>query len=119
MASDPLLSHDALLTLARKTEAAARDGDRDRLTAAALRLFEALVDHLGAERLDLLHLSADEGHLLLRGQQHVVDLLVELAVAAQTPGPCNCDNLAQQLTAELTLQAEDERLAGVANRRRI
>ena len=35
MASDPPLSHDALLTLARKTEAAARDGDRDRLTAAA------------------------------------------------------------------------------------
>jgi hypothetical protein len=114
---DPPLDHDALLTLARKTEAAAHDGDRDRLDTAALHLFEALVDHVGAERADLVYLSPGESRLLLRGQQRVVDLLVELAVAAQAPGPCHCDNLAQQLSAQLSLQADDERHAGVATRR--
>lgn len=117
MTFDPPLDHDALLTLARKTEAAAHDGDRDRLETAALHLFEALLDHVGAERLDLLHLSPGKDRLLLRGQQRVIDLLVELAVAAQSPGPCDCDNLARQLSAQLSLQADDERLAGVAARR--
>jgi hemerythrin-like domain-containing protein len=116
MTFDPPLDHDALLTLARKTEAAAHDGDRDRLETAALHLFEALLDHVGAERLDLVHLSPGEGRLLLRGQQRVVDLLVELAVAAQLPGPCHCNNFAQHLSAQLSLQADDERLAGVAAR---
>lgn len=113
----PPLNHDALLTLAHKTEAAAHDSDRDRLETTSLHLFEALVDHVDAERLDLAHLAPGEGRLLLRGQQRVVDLLVELAVAAQSPGPCHCDNLAQHLSAQLSLQADDERLAGVATRR--
>ena len=116
MTFDPPLDHDALLTLARKAEAAARDGDRDRLETAALHLFEALADHVGAERVDLAHLPPGEGRLLLRGQQRLVDLLVELAVAAQSPGPCQCAHLAQQLSAHLSLQAGDERLAGIGAR---
>ncbi len=117
MTFDLPLDHEALLTLARKTEAAAHDGDPDRLETAALHLFEALVDHVGAERLDLAHVAPGEGRLLLRGQQRVMDVLVELAVAAQAPGPCHCDNLAQQLFAQLSLQAGDERLAGIATQR--
>ena len=108
MSLTPPLSHEALLTLARKTEAAARDGDRDRLEASALHLFEALVDHLGAERPTLSELSPGENRLLQRGQQRVIDMLVDLAVVAQTPGPCRCQALAEQLLALLTLQAEDE-----------
>jgi hypothetical protein len=116
MTFDPPLEHDALLTLARKTEAAAHDGDRDRLEAAALHLFEALVEHVGAEQFDLSHLAPGEGRLLSRGQQRIVGLLVELAIGAEAPGPCRCDDLAQQLLAQLSLQADDERLAGVAPR---
>jgi hypothetical protein len=36
--------------------AAAHDGDRDRSETATPHLFEALVDHVGAERADLVHL---------------------------------------------------------------
>lgn len=106
---NPPPSHEDLLTLARKTEAAARDRDPARLEAAALRLFEALVDHVGVERVGLLQLPPGEARLLLRGQQRVIDLLVDLAVAAESAGPCRCDVLAQQLLARLALQAEDER----------
>jgi hypothetical protein len=102
------LTHEDLLTLARKTEAAARDGDRYRLETAALRLFEALIDHLGAERPALLQLPPGEARRLLRGQQRVIDMLVDLAIAAETPEPCRCDSLAEQLLAQLTLQADDE-----------
>jgi hemerythrin-like domain-containing protein len=109
MTLSPPLNHEDLLTLARKTEAAARDGDRDRLETAALRLFEALLDHVGAERPALLQLPPGETRLLLRGQQRVIDLLVDLAVATKTPGPCRCDTVAQQLLAQLSLQADDER----------
>lgn len=114
MTSDQPLNHDALLTLARKTQAAAHDGDRERIEADVLHLYEALADHVGAERLDLLNLPPDEVRTLMRGQQRIVDLLIELAVVAQTPGPCNCEHLAQQLSAELSLQAEHERRAGVS-----
>ena len=40
-----------------------------------------------------------------------------LAIAAHASGPCHCDNLAQQLFAQLSLQSHDERLAGIAARR--
>ena len=55
----------------------------------------------------------------MRGQQRLVDLLVELAVAAQSLGECRCDHLAQQLSAQLSLQAGDERLAGIGTRRHL
>lgn len=104
------LSHDELLTLAHKTEAAARDHDRDRLEAEALRLFEALNDHVVAERPALLHVAPGDARLLEHGQQRIVDLVVELAAsAAEDRDGCRCDRLADNLLAELTLQAGDER----------
>jgi len=105
----PPLDHEGLLTLARKLEGAVSDGDRDRLATAAQRLSEALVDHVGAERPALLQLPADESLLLLRGQQRVMDLVVDLTHAAENPGPCRCPDVARQLLAQLTLQAGDER----------
>ena len=109
----PTLNHDQLLTLAHKTQSAARDHDRDRLEADALRLFQALADHLGAERPDLLQVAPADALLLERGQQRIVDLLVELAATAATDATdergCRCDHLADVVLTELTLQANDER----------
>jgi len=115
MTSDPPLGHDALLTLARKTQAAAEDGDRDRLEEAARHLLEAVADHVGGERVALGRLAPDERRRLLEGQKRVIDLLVELAVAAHASGPYRCKDLTQQLFAELGTQAEDERLADARN----
>ncbi len=106
--------HNRLLTLARKAEAAADDSDPERLENAALTLFEALVTHVDLERSGLAHLAPGQRRLLVRGQQRVVDLLVDLAIEAQTPGPCRCPQLAHELSARLSLQAEDERRAGIA-----
>ncbi len=111
---DPPLDHESLLTLARKAEASADEQDPVRLERAVLKLFEALVEHVGAEQPDLMRLSPGESRLLRRGQQRTIDLLVDLAVSAQHPGPCRCSALAEALLAQLTLQADDERLAGVA-----
>jgi hypothetical protein len=106
----PALDHDQLLTLAFKTQAAAHDGDRDRLKADTLKLFAAFTEHLLSERPALLRVSPGDARILLRGQQRIVDLLIELAVyAARNSGECCCDRLADTLLAELTLQADDER----------
>ena len=107
--------HNQLLTLARKAEAAATDGDPERLENAALTLFEALINHVDLERSDLAQLAPAQRRLLVRGQQRMVDLLVDLAVEAQVPGPCRCHQLTRELSARLSLQAEDERRAGIAS----
>ncbi len=105
----PALPHDALLTLARKIEAAAPDGDRVRLEHAARRLLDELVHHVTAERGALLHVPPAEHRLLARGQQRIVDLIVDLARATTTPEPCACDDVADLVYSLLTLQADDER----------
>lgn len=106
----PVLNHDQLLTLAHKTQAAARDHDRDRLETNALQLFEALADHLRAEQPGLLEVAPADARLLERGQRRVVDDLVELvAQAATAQRDCRCDHLAEVVLAELSLQADDER----------
>ena len=104
-------THDELLTLARKVEAAASDLDQDRLETASLKLYKALREHLDAERSDLVRLPPPETRLLTRGQQRVLDELAELAARAHTPGPCRCAARARKLAARLYLQAGDERRA--------
>ena len=112
MTGDRSLSHEELLTLARKTEMAAREGDRGRLEAAALGLREALLDHLDAERPALLQLPVRQSRTLLGGQQRLVDLLGELG-AAGADEPCRCGDVAQLLVAELTMQADAERRSAI------
>ena len=106
------LDHHQLLTLARKTQGAAQDHDPARIETSSLRLFEALVDHVLAERSALLQVAPGEARLLERGQQRIVELVAELAAtAAEAPADCRCDRVAADLVAELTLQADDERQA--------
>jgi hypothetical protein len=112
MNTTPPLCHEALLTLARKLEAAASDGDRDRVAEAARRLLDALVDHIRAEQPELVALPADERVELAHGQQQLVDHLVGLAVDARHEG--SSVDAAQRLIAELTVQADHERLRGLA-----
>ena len=106
-------THDELLTLARKLEAAACDGDADRVESAALKLNEALVDHLDVERLELLRLPPAQTRLITRGQQRVLAELAELVALAlaHAPGRCRCAAGAADVLARLYLQAGDERHA--------
>lgn len=103
-------THEDLLTLARKAEAAAGDGDRERLEAAGLRLFQALVAHLGDEDPRLDGLAPADARILRRGQQRIVDTVVDLTAGAGLAGDARCRRLAGILVAELELQARDEQL---------
>ena len=104
-------SHEELLTLARKLRAAAADGDPDRVEAASLKLYDALLAHLDAEQPELRRLPPPELRVLARGQRRLLDELAELAARAHMTGPCHCASRAAGLNARLSLQATDERLA--------
>lgn len=104
-------THDDLLTLARKVETAAADRDSDRLESATRTLHEALIEHLGAERVDLDRLPPPQTRLLTGGQRRLLDELAEVAAQAHTPGPCRCAGRAADLEARLYLQAGDEHRA--------
>jgi iron-sulfur cluster repair protein YtfE (RIC family) len=103
------LSHDALLTLARKTDAAAADGDRDRLVAAARHLLDALIDHIDSERTSLSQLPPEEHRKFTHAQQHLVDLLLDLLTTAGSE-PSRTPDLSRQLVGVLAREADDERL---------
>lgn len=106
----PTLSHDQLLSLARKTVEAARNHDFDHVEANALQLFEAFSDHVQAERpVFLQHLRSGDARLIRHAQQQIEDLLLKLAAsAAQKADGCSCENLADDVVARLALQAADE-----------
>ena len=108
------LCHEALLTLARKLEAAASDQDRDRVETAARRLLDALIDHIRAEQAAMAVLSPEASREIATGQHRLIDDLLELAVDVHDEDLWRCDGLSQQLIAELTVQAEDERRVGFA-----
>jgi hypothetical protein len=109
MNSGSPLGHEELLTLARKVEAAASDGDRGHLDSAAGRFLDALTHHLQAERVDLAELPSEDGTILVRRQQQLLDLAVELTAAARRLEPRQCESLASQLVATLGLTANDVR----------
>ncbi len=109
------LCHEALLTLARKVESAAMDGDRDRVESAARRLLTALIDHTGAEWVALTLLSPEKAREFASRQHRLVDDLVELAADARDGDLRRCKGLARQLIADLTMLAEDERRRGFAS----
>ncbi len=108
-----LLGHEALLTLARKVDAAASDNDADRLRGAAKHLLGALRTHVRAEANDMNQLPTASARSLRHGQQRLLDLVVE--IVAEADDRCSlptgrCRLRTQELLAYLTLQARDERL---------
>lgn len=104
----PLLTHEQLLTLARKVQAAAHDQDQHR-DAAHLRLLDALHTHLDAEHDALRCLSQDKERVLARGQRRLMAFLAKISPRAQRQSPCSCAQIADELLACLALQASDER----------
>lgn len=111
----PTLSHTHLVNLAYRTAGAAHDHDPVRVGADALQLFVALTDHVLAERPAFLHIPPADARLLERGQRRLVDLLRALAdSAAREMDSCGCSRIADDLVAELELQAADERRYGLA-----
>jgi hypothetical protein len=108
------LDHDALLTLARKTHAAASEADRALLVDDLGTLVHALVGHLGRELPQITRLPPAEARLLRRGQARVSAAARALLTEAESgcPGPPErCAAGAEELLALLWLQARDERRA--------
>jgi len=101
------LAHEAILTQARRLEAAASDGDRDRVVSALRRLIDALIDHIEAEHDAIDRVPADTARKVVSGQQRLMNELRE--VETELSDRRRCDVLAQQFTAELGLQAGYER----------
>ncbi len=110
MRQRPLHDHEEVLAQARRTLAAAHARAPERVEAEALRLFQVLTEHMSDEQRELLHVPPGDARMLQRGQQRIVDLVVELATsAAGDPDDCRCDGFAERLMAELILQADAER----------
>jgi hypothetical protein len=103
------LTHEQLLTLARKVQAAAHDNDPERLESSRLRLFEALTAHLDAEHDALSRLPEPQRDVVARGQRRLVDLLGTLAQPAQGQPLRTWSRVADELLDSLGLQAGDER----------
>jgi hypothetical protein len=110
---DGPLDHEALLTLARKVDAAASDNDAERLRRAAEHLLGALTTHVRAEASDINHLPTTRARSLRHGQQRLLDLAAE--IVGEADDGCSlpagrCRLRTEELLAYLTLQARDERL---------
>ncbi|WP_276968582.1 hypothetical protein [Metallibacterium scheffleri] len=106
--------HEALLTLARKTRAAAEDGDTYRLEHAVSYLLDELTLHVRDERSALIVLVPGEERILARGQGHLLSDVAALAEATSTgcAGQTKqCVNRVQEVLTRLYFQARDERLA--------
>lgn len=105
------LSHEALLTLARKVRAAAADTDPERLSQAARRFSIALDRHLQAEAGPLNRMAPAEARLLKKGQERICGLAAALIEEAGRGCPVphrDCRSRAEELVALLSLQSEDE-----------
>lgn len=108
------LHHEALLTVARKIQAAADDGDVQRLEQAADLFVDALATHVDDEAGAMTKLSPAEARILRRGQVRLLAFATELireATHGCSESPRRCVNRTEEVLALLTLQAKDERLA--------
>jgi len=108
------LHHEALLTVARKIQAAADDGDVQRLEQAAEFFLDALATHVDDEAGAMTKLSPAEARILRRGQVRPLAFATELIREAShgcSESPRHCVNRTEEVLALLTLQAKDERLA--------
>jgi iron-sulfur cluster repair protein YtfE (RIC family) len=109
------LSHDALLTLAHKTDAAAADGDHHRLEEVARRFLDALLEHIHSERQLLLRLPPHERQIFTQAQHQLVNLLLTV-LTSQGSEPCHCTDLTREVLRVLAQEADDERLTFARDR---
>lgn len=101
--------HHQLLNLAHRAAEAAHDHNSVAVATDALELFLALTDHVLAERPAFFRLAPRDSRILCRGQERISDLLLELATsAAQGEDACGCGRIADDVVAELEIQAADE-----------
>lgn len=109
--------HEALLTLARKVQAAATDADPDRMERATHDFTAALDRHLRSEIPRLGRMVAADARILERGQ-HRIHRLAGLLDGASGRHCRDRDArmLAGELVARLDLQSRRERLAWSGDR---
>jgi hypothetical protein len=112
------LGHEALLTLARKVQAAAEDADPGRLAGAVRRFAEGLVCHVRADSSSFVAAAPPESRILDRGNARLLRVTEELLADAEhgcTQVTQQCKERADEIVALLTLQIDGE---GNAGRRR-
>ncbi|MGH9080645.1 MAG: hypothetical protein ACRDYE_11345 [Acidimicrobiales bacterium] len=108
------LRHEALLTLVRKIQAAADDGDAPRLEQTAELLLDVLTTHIGDEAGAMTKLSPSEARILRRGKLRLLaqaNQLIRAAADGCSESSGRCVDLTEEMLALLTLQARDERFA--------
>lgn len=103
-----ILTHEELLTLARKVQAAAHDDDSHRLTHARVHLAGALTTHLEAEHEALARVPEPHREALARGRHRLMHLLTELATPIRTEPRRDHSHIADDLLHALENQAADE-----------
>lgn len=100
--------------MAREIQAAAYDGDEQRLQRTAELFLDAFRTHVCDEAGAMASLSPTEVRLLRRGQARLLALATGVlrdAAGGCSGPPRRCANRAEELLAFLTLQARDERCA--------
>lgn len=104
--------HDELLGLAARLRlVSGSSAGSIECEVASLGLLGALAAHLDDERAEMARLAPGTTRMLLRGQRRLIELAIEAALASQHLSPRPCAELADELLARLSLQADDERRA--------
>lgn len=100
--------------MAREIQAAAYDGDEQRLQRTAELFLDAFRTHLCDEAGAMASLSPTEGRLLRRGQSQLLALATGVLrdpAGGCSESPRHCADRAEEVLALLTLLARDERRA--------
>lgn len=106
------LSNPDLLTRAWKVRSAAEDHDLSRLHREVEKLVVAYLEHTDLERARLAQLPTFTARLVRRGQERILDELIELSLESEAHGnECRCEQLGDDVVARLTLQGDAERRA--------
>jgi hypothetical protein len=100
--------HGALLTRARKTRAAASDGDRPRFEREAVNLLAAFRAHMAEETELIARLAGPVGDAVQRGQQELHDVISTLAAACEHTDLQLCMRLGSLVEAMLVVQVSRE-----------
>jgi hypothetical protein len=100
--------HAALLTRARKAQAAASDGDRGRFEREAANLLAAFRAHVAEETEIIARLAGPVGDAVQRGQRELHDTISTLAAACEHTDLRLCMRLGSLVEAMLVVQVNTE-----------